>query len=131
MTNFEIIGLYVALNILLAAVLMLRVGQARVKGKVSLGDGDDFTLLTRIRAHGNFTESVPLVLIGLIALAQLGATAMVLHIFGGVYTVVRVAHAHGLAQEGGNGKGRVIGALGTLLVLLGIALVLLYKIFLA
>ena len=131
MTNVEIIGLYVGLNLLLAVILMVRVGPARIKEKVSLGDGGNSLVIARMRAHANFTESAPFVLIGLMALSSLGASAMALHIFGGAYTFGRVAHAHGMAQENATGVGRTIGALLTALVLLGIALKLLYKVFVA
>jgi len=39
-------------------------------------------MLSRIRAHGNFTENAPLALLGLIGLAMLNAHPIALHIFG-------------------------------------------------
>ena len=82
MTLFEIVGLYVAVNILLAPLLMYRVGQVRMSSKVSLGDGGDAKLLSRIRAHANFTDTAPFALIGLISLASLSANPIALHVFG-------------------------------------------------
>ena len=57
MTLFEIVGLYVALNLFLLATLTLRVGMVRMKKKINLGDGGDARMNQRIRAHGNYTES--------------------------------------------------------------------------
>jgi len=90
MTLFEIFALYVAINLVLAPILMLRVGKQRLSKKVSLGDGGDATLLARIRAHGNFTENAPLLLIGLFALASLSVLPVVLHIFGVAITLGRI-----------------------------------------
>lgn len=129
MTLFQIVALYVALNLVLACVLMLRVGNVRIKEKVNLGDGGNALLFSRIRAHANFTETTPLALIGLFALAGLSAPALMLHIFGGAFTLGRVLHAHGMAAEKSAGTGRTIGALLSLLSFLGIAGCAFYLIF--
>lgn len=131
MTLFQIVALYVALNLLLLPVLMLRVGNIRIKEKIGLGDGGNASLLARIRAHANFTETTPFALIGLFALAGLSAPALMLHIFGAGFTIGRVAHAHGMAGKDANGKGRTLGALLSLLTFLGMAGCLLYLIFAA
>ena len=62
MTTFGIVGFYIALNMLLAPILMFRVGQVRIGKKINMGDGGDKLMLSRIRAHGNFTENAPLTL---------------------------------------------------------------------
>ncbi len=128
MTLFEIVALYVALNLILAPLLMFRVGQVRQSEKVSIGSGQSHQLLARIRAHANFIETTPLALIGLFALAQLSAPAHILHIFGAGFTIGRVLHAHGMAQENALGKGRVIGTLLAILSFFGMAAYLLYRI---
>jgi uncharacterized membrane protein YecN with MAPEG domain len=129
MTSFQIIALYAALNLILACVLMLRVGNKRISQKVSLGDGGDAGLRARIRAHGNYIENAPLALIGLFALAFMNAHVIALHIFGTGFLLGRIAHAHGMDQKNANGKGRVIGAVLTLLTLLGTGLYLLFLVF--
>lgn len=127
MTLFQIVALYAALNLLLAPLLMVRVGGQRLKSKVDLGDGGDDFLLRRIRAHGNYIENAPLALIGLFALAFMSAAPLVLHIFGAGFFIGRVFHAMGMAQV--FGQGRLIGTLLTLLTYVGTALTLLYLIF--
>ena len=129
MTLFQIIGLYVGLNLILHIVLMFLVGSQRMKSKVSLGDGNDKSLLGRIRAHGNFTENAPFVLIALIVMAQLGANAIPLHIVGGGFTISRLFHTHGITRENNNGRGRSIGALLTTIVIAYAAVYILLRSF--
>ena len=128
MTSFQIVALYVALNLLLKAVLMVRVGQSRTRNKVNLGDGGNEELFGRIRAHGNFIETTPLALLGLFALAMLNAPALALHIFGAGFFLGRVAHAIGMAAPQSTGKGRLIGAVLALLTFIAEAVYLLYLI---
>lgn len=126
MTLFEIVALYVALNMLLAPVLMFLIGQVRIAKNVNLGDGGDAGLLSRIRAHGNFTENAPLALLGLLALATLNAAPLVLHIFGGGFFLGRVLHAFGMYEK--LGQGRLIGTLLTLVTYIGQAVGILFLI---
>ena len=82
MTAFQIVAFYIALNLILAPILMYRVGQVRMGKKINLGDGGDALMLSRIRAHGNFTENAPLALLGLVGIAMLGGgyTIIILHL---------------------------------------------------
>lgn len=127
MTLFQIVALYVALNLILAPILMFRVGQIRIKENINLGDGGNDLMLSRIRAHGNFTENAPLALIGLIALAMLQAHPIALHIFGAAFIIGRVAHAMGMAKT--FGQGRLVGTMLTLFTYLGTVGYLLFLIF--
>lgn len=129
MTLFQIVGLYVALNLLLHIFLMLNVGNQRMKSKVNLGDGGDTTLLGKIRAQGNFVENAPMILIALISMAFLSAPPLALHIVGAVFTLGRVAHAHGITRSNNSGVGRSVGAITTLLTLLGSSVFILCKVF--
>ena len=105
---------------------MYRVGQIRIRKKVNLGDGDDPLLFSRIRAHGNFTENAPLLLIGLFALASLSASPIALHIFGALFTIGRVLHAMGMAKV--FNQGRLVGTLATIVSYFGMAITLIYLI---
>ncbi len=129
MEPYHIVALYVALHLILAPILMIRVGQVRLSGKINLGDGGNETLNARIRAHGNYTENTPLALIGLFALAMLNAAPLALHIFGAGFLMGRIFHAHGMATPQSTGKGRPIGMVLTLLTFLGTAIYLLCLIF--
>lgn len=128
MTTFQIVALYVALSLLLNPVLMFRIGLVRQKAKISLGDGGNEDLLARIRTHGNFTEVAPLALLGLMAIAMMNGSPLMLHIFGAAYFIGRILHF--LGMSGRMGQGRFIGTLTTLFVFFGQALYLFYLIFL-
>jgi uncharacterized membrane protein YecN with MAPEG domain len=127
MTLFQIVALYTALNLLLAPVLMFRVGQVRLSKNINLGDGGDDLMISRVRAHGNYIENAPLALLGLFAMAFMSAPAVVLHVFGAAFFLGRILHAMGMAQA--FGQGRLIGTLLTLLTYVGTAIVLLYLVF--
>ena len=100
--------------------LMIRCGQARTKGGVSIGDGGDEFLIRRMRAHANFVESAPFVLVLIIALETTGGTNNWLWGLGILYIVGRLAH--GLGMDGGSlGKGRMVGTLVTFVTLIGLA----------
>jgi uncharacterized protein len=100
--------------------LMVRCGQARTKGGVSIGDGGDEFLIRRMRAHANFVESAPFVLVLLATLEATGGTNNWLWGLGILYIVGRLAHGLGM-DGGGFAKGRMVGTLITMVVLLGLA----------
>ena len=73
-----------------------------------------------MRAHANFVESAPFVLVLIAALEATGGTNNWLWGLGIVYIVGRLAH--GLGMDGGTlGKGRMVGTLTSMLTLLGLA----------
>lgn len=106
--------------------LMVRVGQVRTSEKVSVGDGGNEKVIRRMRAHANFGESVPLVLI-LVAAVEFaslqdgGQSPTWLWIVAGLFLLGRVAHGVGM-DDGKFGKGRMIGTIITMLTLLGLAI---------
>ncbi len=102
--------------------LALRVGQKRMANKISIGDGGNQTLIARMRAHANFTEYTPyvLILIGLIEMAT--GTSTWLWIVTGIYLLARVAHGVGMDLVEGESKLRMFGILATMLVLLGLGI---------
>ncbi|MEE9347862.1 MAG: MAPEG family protein [Robiginitomaculum sp.] len=109
MTLFQILGLYVALLLIINMVLMVRVFRIRQSKRVSLGDGDDPLLHSRIRAHANFSETVPIALFGLFSLAMLGAPVWALHLVGAGTVIGRISHAIGMAGPHSVGKARPFG----------------------
>jgi uncharacterized protein len=100
--------------------LMVRCGQARTKGKVSIGDGGDEFLIRRMRAHSNFVESTPFFLILLAALEATKGSPNWLWYVGIAFIFGRLAH--GLGMDGGTfEKGRMVGTLITFVTLIGLA----------
>ena len=101
--------------------LTIRCGQVRTAEKVSVGDGGNDKLIRRMRAHSNFTENTPIVLVMIAALelAHMGSTPLAA--VAGVYMAGRVMH--GLGMDGGSfATGRMIGTLITMLTQLGLAI---------
>lgn len=99
-------------------VLTARVLQGRAgKGKPSLGDGGDIGMQRRIRAHGNFSEYVPLTLI-LIALLEFnGTSAWLIHILGLSLLIGRLLHGYAFAFTPEHVFGRSAGILLSLISL--------------
>ncbi len=126
MTGFAIVGFWAALILLMQIYMTLRVGLVRQKHKVSLGDGDNPDLYARIRAHGNFTEILPLPLLGLMLLALLNANDYALHAIGALLLIGRVFHLIGMGGKHNAGPGRPIGMMMNMLAILGTALYLLF-----
>jgi uncharacterized protein len=115
-------ALYVGLNILIAVALIVGVIRQRRKHKVVLGDGGHPSLKRAIRAHANAVEVMPLALIGLLALASLGSSALVMHILGACLTLGRALHAYGLSNSEGTSFGRMAGMALSITALIGTAI---------
>lgn len=101
--------------------LAWRVGQKRMSEKVLTGDGGNPVVIARMRAHANFVEFTPfvLILIGLIELAA--GTHMWLWAVGAIYLLARIAHAIGMDKPTTN-PFRAVGIIVTMLVMVGLAL---------
>jgi uncharacterized protein len=108
-------GLAGLINIWLA----VRCGQARTKEKVMVGDGGNEAVIRRMRAHANFNEFTPIVLIlmGLIEYAK-GTNPWLWGVMA-LYMVGRILHAFGMD---GFMPGRMIGTLTAMLTTLGLGL---------
>ena len=109
--------------------LAMRVTRVRQAAGVWLGDGGSEAVVARTRAHANFTEYAPFVLI-LIALIELARGAnLYLWLLGALFIVARLAHGIGMDAPKMRWL-RPFGAITTLLVLLvlsGWALVIGYQ----
>ncbi len=101
--------------------LSLRVSRLRRPLKIGVGDGGNEVLARRMRAHANFAENVPIMLI-LLALLEL-ATGGTLWLWGAaiLFILARIAHAFGMDRPGANAL-RVAGIAISWAVLLGLGL---------
>lgn len=126
MENLEIVGFWAALLILLQIVLTFRVIAIRRRDRISMGHNKDKVLESRVRAHGNFTETVPIFLIGLSLVAMLGGNHIAIHALGALVFVGRILHMMGMAGPHNAGKGRPLGMLMTLIGIIAVALYLLF-----
>lgn len=106
---------------LLAAIylkLTFNVINLRRKNKVPLGTGGFSDLEKAIRAHGNFSENVPIALILMVALELNGAPWWLVAVFGSTLTIGRVLHALGIYQEPKRFVNRLRGMKFTLMTLM-------------
>ncbi len=101
--------------------LALNVIALRGKNQVSLGNGGVDDLEKAIRAHGNFSEYVPisLILMGCLELNQ--APWWLVGIFGLSLTIGRVLHSLGMKDLPPDFSKRILGMKLTLNTLIGLA----------
>ncbi len=81
-------GLIILLVVLSAMVTARRA----VLGGIQFGDNDDEVLRARIRAHGNFIEIAPMVILGIGLMEYAGASQTLLCWFAGIFFLGRVLH---------------------------------------
>ncbi len=82
-----------ALVLLLVVLSVLVTVRRAMLGGIEFGDAEDVELRHRVRAHGNFVEIVPMVLIAVGVMEYAGAPNALLWSFAGVFFVGRVFHA--------------------------------------
>lgn len=110
--------LYAGLLGLWYLVLSVRVILYRASAKINIGDGGDPMMLRRIRAHGNFSEYVPIILV-LMGLLELGhAPAWELHGIGATLLLARLLHGYAFSFTRNWVPGRFGGVVLTFLLLL-------------
>ena len=109
--------------------LAARVSQLRNRHKVSIGDGGNEALIRRMRAHANYGESLPVVLI-LLALLELGGgDPRILWGAAILFVIARILHAFGMDRPSPS-RARMFGMLGStfaLLILVGYAIFTVYR----
>lgn len=128
MTSLQAAALWIGLNIFLLIYVSARVGQARVKYKINLGDGGNPDMLKAIRTQANYVEYAWAALLGLFTLASLGVSAYVIHALGAAFLFARIAHLAGLGM-GIWPAGRSVGIALTMLTLLATAGWLIWRAF--
>ena len=109
----------VGVSALISVWLGLRVSQLRRSHKVSVGDGDNEAVRTRMRAHANFSEYTPLFLILLAAVELAVGSETWLWLVAALFVLGRLAHPFGLDRLGANLL-RAGSIIITWLVLLGL-----------
>jgi uncharacterized protein len=110
--------LFAGLCALLHFALTVMVIARRAKTGVDLLDGGDVTLLRRIRAHGNFSESTPIALLLLALLEMNGLSTTWLWMLGVGMLIGRVLHAWSLLTTNSiwNRRGGMVFTLAVLSV---------------
>ncbi len=112
---------FAAVAALMNIWIAMRVGQVRMAEKVANGDGGNQRVMMRMRAHANFTEYTPFVLILIAAIELADGWPLGLWVAGAIFFVGRIAHAFGMDATGTPSRGRGFGTIATMVVLLGLA----------
>ncbi|WP_269583726.1 MAPEG family protein [Roseibium sp. Sym1] len=108
---------FVSVCALMQVPMTVFVGYRRLKTGIQFLDGGDQTLIQRMRAQMNFTETVPMVLLSMAAAELSGAPNLLLWIVGGGFLLGRVLHYSVLVTSGW-GNGRALGMILTFVPLL-------------
>ena len=127
-----ITALYASLLAILLFILSVRVIGLRGNPAfafIAQGKGDDELLQRAVRAHGNFTEYVPTMLILLYFLESSGVAGAKLHALAGAFFLGRVMHGICMGFMRSNMPLRVGGTALTLLPLATAAVALLMQVF--
>ena len=103
---------------ILALVLSFLTGRQRFKTETNLGLGDDFGMLQITRAHGNLIENALFFLILMFLLETVAEVSSVfLMVLGDIFLLARIAHAYGITRPEAKSIFRMLGTLGSIIVL--------------
>ncbi|MEW9799152.1 MAPEG family protein [Alteromonas sp. CYL-A6] len=91
---------------------MLVIGVRR-KNRISLGDGGNEDLRRLSRAHGNFSEYVPITLLLIACLEANIGQIWWIHLLACALLFGRLLHAYGIRQHAGASWQRLVGMLMT------------------
>ena len=91
-----IVSFYASLLAIVFVYLSFLVIKARVTEKVALGSGGSKLLEQRIRAHANFTEYTPFVLLLLFTAEYQEVASYAIHLLGMLFLTGRISHLYGL-----------------------------------
>ena len=92
----SITAAYLGVLALLYAVLGLQVSRLRRGHRVLFGDGDNIKLRSAIRAHANFAEYVPLIVLMVAVLEMSGLAALRVHLLMAALLLARLMHPLGM-----------------------------------
>ena len=120
---------YAVVFVVLKLILVSRVVALRQQLGVGVGDGGHQELNVASRIHGNYIESMPLMLVLMFIAEMNGIAYGPLHTVGGLFLVSRIGHAWGMHQAQGRWHpARAMGVVGTWLALVGVCGLLVYNV---
>ena len=103
---------------ILALILSFLTGRQRFKTETNLGIGDDFGMLQITRAHGNLIENALFFLILMFLLETVAeVSSLSLMVLGDIFLLARIAHAYGITRPEAKSIFRMLGTLGSIIVL--------------
>jgi uncharacterized membrane protein YecN with MAPEG domain len=125
-----VVPFYAGIFALIYFFLTMRVARRRGHSGISLGSGGDAELERSIRAHGNFGEYVPFILL-LLGFAELQHwSRYLLHALCVLLLIGRICHAIAVSRPGSVGPLRGVGMALTGTVIIIAALMLIAEFFL-
>lgn len=113
----QITAFYASLLGLLLIFLSVRIIRQRLNKRIGIGDNGDSDIARAIRVQANLVEYAPIALLLLFFCETNGMDPRLVHTFGIVLVIARIAHATGLNKSAGTTKARVFGTLGTFLIM--------------
>ena len=87
---------YLAVLALLYTVLAVQVGRRRMRDRAAFGDNGSLALRSAIRAHANFMEYVPIIVLMIALLEMSGTPAARIHWLMGLLLIARLLHPLGM-----------------------------------
>ncbi len=112
---------FIAILALIQFPSTVAVGTYRTKTDIRFLDGGDDQMIRRVRAHGNFIETVPIALLAMAAAEYAGTHALLLWLGGGMLLIGRLVH-YITIRGSGWGPGRAAGMALTFLPMSGFAI---------
>lgn len=124
----EITLIFIALFGLFQLVITILVGKARFKNEVHFYDEGDLDLRRRIRAHANFTETIPITLLAMGGAEILGTSPALIWAGGITLLIGRLWHYYVIRTVGWS-SGRAVSMMLTFIAMGGFSVAILWKIF--
>lgn len=124
----EITIIFIAVFALFQVVITNLAGIARIKNEVRFYDEGDIDLRRRVRAHANFTETVPITLLAMAGAEILGTPSTLIWVGGILLLVGRLWHYYVIRTVGWS-NGRAASMMLTFIAMGGFALAILWKAF--
>lgn len=124
----EISLIFVAIFALFQMVITMMTGAARIKNEVHFYDDGDIDLRRRVRAHGNFTETVPITLLAMMGAEMLGTSPTLIWAGGVTLLVGRLWHYYVIRTVGWS-NGRAASMMLTFIAMGGFALAILWQVY--
>lgn len=120
--------LFVAIFALFQLTITMMVGFARQKKNVHFYDDGDVDLRRRVRAHGNFTETVPITLLAMAGAEIIGTPTALIWAAGITLLVGRLWHYYVIRTIGWS-YARAYSMLLTFIAMAGLAIAILWQTF--
>lgn len=117
---------FVAIFALIQVVITNLVGAARIKNEVHFYDEGDIALRRNVRAHGNFTETVPMTLLAM-AGAEVAGTPQPVLWAGGVLLLIGRGLHYWVIRRHGWGNLRALSMILTFIPMGGFAIAILWQ----